>query len=541
MHTIALTGQHAPGTIGDVRFIGLGDGPLLNSQGQVMFAGGLTGENTGCTVNRVCRDTGIWVGDTNSLALVARGGDQAPGLPAGTRFTGFSYPNLSLSPNGPLGFIGSAIDGDGNQYYGWWAGTVGSINTAVREGEHAPGTSPEYTFYGFDGVNLEINSMGQARLYSRLSNNGIYNWWHPDEGIWSGPVGSLSLVVRNGDHAPGMPADISFDDLSWPSLSASGHVAFYSTLAGPQLDYPQNESLWSDRSGSLALVARYGDSAPGLPSGVFFRTLGYDPKLDAAGHVAFHGNVAGPGITDANNEGFWSDVGSSLALVARTGDHAPGMPDGVNFGTFGDNEPLFSSSGKIAFRAELIGSGTDRTNGAGIWSNESGSLRPVVRLGDPAPGSNGKVFGNFDDLMLNATGQVAFRGFITDPGQIYDCCSGAVTIKGLWAEDKAGDLHLIVREGGQIEVAPGDNRTVESFWYAQDRDVLINGDGDSYSFNGRGQFAFVAYFTDGTGGVFVSDVAAVPEPSCVAMLLGIAVACAAKRRRRRPGSIYSGL
>jgi hypothetical protein len=534
IHTIALTGQHAPGTVGDLRFYGVGDGPFLSSQGQVVFAGDLSGQGLSCPAGGVCNESGAWIGDATSLALVGRGGDEAPGFPAGSRLSRFGNPPRMPNSDGPLIFYGYGIEPNGDGYHGLWAGAVGSFTLAFREGEHAPGTSPEFTFYNFGSPTFDINSSGRIALLSTLMNNGIFNWNHRDEGIWSGTVGSLSLVAQNGQHAPGMPADTYFDDLSHPSLSAFGHVAFYSSLAGPQIGYQQQDSLWSDRSGSLALIARYGDPAPGLPSGVFFRTLGYDPKLDAAAHVAFRGEVAGPGITDANNEGFWSDVGGSLALIARTGDHAPGTLDSVNFGTLGDTAPLFNSSGKIAFVAGLIGSGIDRTNGAGIWSDEQGTLRPVVRLGDSAPGGNGKVFGNFDDLMLNAAGQVAFRGFLTDPGQIYDCCSGVVTTKGLWAEDKLGNLHLIVREGGQIEVAPGDMRTVESFWYAQDRDVLINGDGDSNSFNGRGQFAFVAYFTDGTGGVFVSDVAAVPEPASDTLVFTLFLFLFVPPSRKRP-------
>jgi hypothetical protein len=113
--------------------------------------------------------------------------------------------------------------------------------------------------------------------------------------------------------------------------------------------------------------------------------------------------------------------------------------------------------------------------------------------------------------MLNDAGQVAFSALITDPGQLF---TGAYS---LWAQDKAGIPRLIVREGDQIQVAPGDFRTVQSFGYRGDRD--INGDSSSYLFNGLGQFTFLANFTDGTQGIFVSDVATVPEPSCLTQLV----------------------
>jgi hypothetical protein len=94
-------------------------------------------------------------------------------------------------------------------------------------------------------------------------------------------------------------------------------------------------------------------------------------------------------------------------------------------------------------------------------------------------------------------------------------------------------IRLIVRKGGQIEVAPGDIRTVESFQYADDPDT--NGDGSPYSFNTRGQFAFYANFTDGTSGILISNAAAVPEPSAIGLLLIAAMTSLARRRRSSNG------
>ena len=39
----------------------------------------------------------------------------------------------------------------------------------------------------------------------------------------------------------------------------------------------------------------------------------------------------------------------------------------------------------------------------------------------------------------------------------------------------------------------------------------------SSGFNNLGQLAFRAYFTDGTGGIFVSNRVAIPEPSTLAL------------------------
>ena len=56
------------------------------------------------------------------------------------------------------------------------------------------------------------------------------------------------------------------------------------------------------------------------------------PVINDAGQVAFRANLAGSGVDSTNNQGIWSEGSGSLALVARTGSAAPGAPDGVNFG-----------------------------------------------------------------------------------------------------------------------------------------------------------------------------------------------------------------
>ena len=54
--------------------------------------------------------------------------------------------------------------------------------------------------------------------------------------------------------------------------------------------------------------------------GTFFR----GPVLNDAGQTAFRADITGSGVDSANNRGIWSEGSGSLALVARTGSQAPG-------------------------------------------------------------------------------------------------------------------------------------------------------------------------------------------------------------------------
>lgn len=84
-----------------------------------------------------------------------------------------------------------------------------------------------------------------------------------------------------------------------------------------------------------ALTGTDGPLGPGLGAGVYFSDFFSPPVLNEAGQTAFRGILTGTGVTVSNNEGIWSETGGAgLALVARTGDHAPGTATGVNFSVF---------------------------------------------------------------------------------------------------------------------------------------------------------------------------------------------------------------
>ena len=238
----------------------------------------------------------------------------------------------------------------------------------------------------------------------------------------------------------------------------------------------------------MALVARVGSTAPGTSDS--FTDLG-SPVLNNGGQTAFFGDLNSSSTT---NSGIWSEGGGSgLALVARAGNAAPGTSD--NFSSF--VSPVLNNGGQTAFVGFLNSSST--TN-SGIWSEGGGSgLALVAREGNAAPGTsdNFTSFGN--SPVLNNAGQTAFFGFLDSSGS---------TDGGIWAEDPSGVLTLIAREGDLLDVDDGsgtDFRTISNLTFTGDAG---NGDGRRSGFNDLGQLAFSASFTDGTSGVFISDLVA---------------------------------
>ncbi len=231
--------------------------------------------------------------------------------------------------------------------------------------------------------------------------------------------------------------------------------------------------------------------------------------VNDAGQVAFLALLQG--VDDSSDLGIWSEGSGHLSLVARKGSPAPGT-DGGFFGGF--SLPVINGEGQTAFSGILrTGGAVTSLNDSGIWSEGSGRLQPVAREGSPAPGTDGTNFGGFllSRPVINGAGQTAFVASLEGGGT------------GIWAEDTSSILRRVACEGDLLEVADGDVRTISDLGFVGDSG---NEDGRRSGFNDLGQVAFHATFTDGSSGVFVTNV---PEPStsalgCTALLALLALA-----------------
>src|SRR5262245_65285225 len=88
-------------------------------------------------------------------------------------------------------------------------------------------------------------------------------------------AGNLRTVALTGQPAPGTPGGVtyeSFGALNHPQddfdyggavLNDAGQIAFRANLTGSGVDSTNNQGVWSEGSGGLALVARTGSQAPG--------------------------------------------------------------------------------------------------------------------------------------------------------------------------------------------------------------------------------------------------------------------------------------
>ena len=507
LRTIALTDESATG-VPSGTFASTFSSVVLSDNGLVAFVGELQGDGVNASNN-----LGLFSGDPAALSLVARSGSQAPGVDAGVNFVG-DFAELSINSQGQTSFT-SSIVGPGVTFgddSGLWSEGGGALALIAREGAAAVGLGPGAEYNSFF-AGLELNDVGSNAFAAGLSGVPVSN----NQAIFSEPSGALALLAQSGTQAPGAPAGALFQSFSGPLLSNTDHTAFRAMMTGGGVTSNDNQAIWSDRSGSLDLLYRTGDMAPGTVGDVVFEEF-QDLALNNVDQVAIRALIDGTGIDASNGQGLWAESGGVLSLVTLSGDAAPGVAGAV-FESF--NPPAINDNGRIAFDASLTGAGVDGTNNRGIWVEDGISgLALVTQRGDAAPGTPAGVeFDNFSAPLLNDNDQVAFLGFLRGTG------IDATNARGIWATDPFGVLQLIAREGDTLEVAPGEFREVSLL--ARPRATQLPG----LSFSNLSEFAFWAEFTDGTAGVFVSELVAIPEPTAVLLMVAATTALAVRRIR----------
>jgi hypothetical protein len=473
VRTVMLYGQPAPGT--NAFFSNNLFNFELNNAGRALVRASLYGEGVDSS-----NSLGIWSDASGTLELVARRGDEVPGLGSGVTFANLG--NAWISDSGHVGFD-AHIQGTGVTVAndrGLWTDREGSLAQVVREGSPTPGM-PGVVFA--DGPYATIFNGDKFVFFQYIAG--------PTIGIplslWSEGSGELSLVARNGapDPATGDPFGMTNHDWEGHKLNSVGQLAFSEGMGAGS-----NQKIWFDDAGSLSLIAGTGGAAPGTGAGVTFQRL-YSPILNDVGKVAFRASLTGTGITLTNDIGIWSGEGGDLTLRVRKGTQAPGLTSGVTFSSLREY-PLFNDAGHLAFSGRVTGNGITSSNNLGIWSDASGVMTLVARSGDPVPdlGPDVTLSLTNSSMDMNDSGQIAFYA------QLFKSTS-PIGIGSLWAQDSEGVVQLIAHTGMQLDVDNGtgvDLRTISTLYFNSINDV--------------GQVAFAAHFTDGLQGFFVSNAVA---------------------------------
>jgi len=185
-----------------------------------------------------------------------------------------------------------------------------------------------------------------------------------------------------------------------------------------------------------------------------------------------------------------------------------------------------ANDGRVGFYTMLSGAGVTNDNDTAMFAGMPDDMHLLVREDDLAPGAGGARFAGFDFTHLNGAGEGVFWSVLRGDGV------DTTNNNAVYAVDQLGDLHLLGREGDPFMVAPGDVRIIDDIDYTRQYVNHSGGDGFPRSINDDGQVALRIAFADGSQGLFIANIPAVPEPASVGAC-GVAAAMFFMGRRRR--------
>lgn len=411
------------------------------------------------------RDTvprGIWSERIGRLRPVVQDGDDVPG------FGTFGPDDLYWDFNDAGHVVVSQSDGV-------LSDRTGALQTVATVGRIAPGSNRPFSLIARSWIDKN----------GAISFSGSYNQTH---GFWTDRDGTLRRIITETDVLPGiMPFGYRGAEMS---VTRDGQVVVgvAAEKSQPPSITTTSLTLVEGNRGWTALV-RDGDVAP-VPGGAETIAHLHTVASNDAVQLSFPAELVDTDGNVGNDFGVWKFDGN-YRFLARSGNIVPSRTDSILLRGF--TYTYISEVGNVAIQAEIsdVDGGAPRS---GILQWKNGELNKVAAVGDEAIGVGaGARFSNVSLLPFNGMDQVAMSGTLAGPG--IDNSND----RGLWVQDRSGELQLIVRTGDMLEVAPGDRRTISSFLAGR------SGRGDATSFNVRGQIAFSAKFTDGTSGVFVSD------------------------------------
>jgi len=227
---------------------------------------------------------------------------------------------------------------------------------------------------------------------------------------------SFRAVAVSGDAAVGFGGDAKFSQFSCLSLACDGRVAFSGQALGTGITIANSGGVWAGLPGSLNLMARAGNPAPGMPTGVTFQLFN-GVNIDCYQNMAFSSSLQGPGISPDSNGGLWiagveaGQIPIPAALIIPDSNHLAGaaiVGKTVSSGCSG--EALIHNTNVFACGVDLSGSGITGNNENAIIEGAYDNWSIAVQTGNPAPGSGGNFSGLVtDQKALSPDGTLAFK------------------------------------------------------------------------------------------------------------------------------------
>jgi hypothetical protein len=218
----------------------------------------------------------------------------------------------------------------------WTYAPGAGLHLLARAGDSAPGKDGQ-SFVSFPEPPA-INDRGDVTFLAFVQDipheaseaDDVEDGLDLSLGIWTARDGEFTPRLHIGDTAPIAHQQAVFSDFGRPLMNGRGDIAVMAAIQGPEVSEHESIGIWTEGPGDNdgRLVARGGMHAPGAPDEAVFHAF-LEPSLNNAGQVAFLAALAGPGISDAEQNvlGLWGqDRSGTLRMVVRTGEYVAVAP-----------------------------------------------------------------------------------------------------------------------------------------------------------------------------------------------------------------------
>ncbi len=453
IHDLATTGGSVPGAginsriPADALFTGFGI-PALGDAGRVAFIGRW----------KAGRATGVGIFSGEPLELMVAAGDEANGIP-GSTFKSLQDP--LIAPGGGITFGATVQGGDvksNNDQGVWFLAPASPATLMLREGSEVPGMAlgsilKSVTSLSIqdDGILATIALKPGAGNVTKRNDQVLLRLRTAGASAFLSEGSTLDL----GDGAPA--AAITKIESLIPAKGSPAHGRWHasdSALARVTLADERSTLVRIAADGSLDNLLTQNASAPEVAPTAYWAGIDLPAGADDGRTAVVRGrlkSIASPGvppdIARYNDSVIAFDDGGGFVVSAQEGSPAPGT-DGSLFGEFAD--PIVNDRGRIAVAAKLSGPGVKATNGGGLWWGAPSALKLVARWNSPAP----DVFGaDTAAVWAEIRSLVLPGGDEAGPVFLATVRGGGVTKKnqvGLWAVDSTGLLRQILRTGDPL-------------------------------------------------------------------------------------------
>jgi cyclophilin family peptidyl-prolyl cis-trans isomerase len=249
------------------------------------------------------------------------------------------------------------------------------------------------------------------------------------------PTGAVTPLLSTADLATLVDAQARWRSFGLPALGSDGAALVVAATLQQRFGgvSASNDGtlLFSADGIAWSLLARERDPAPIVPAGPLYAAF-YDPVVNDAGDVAFLATLQGTGVSKTSNIALFSGQAGALRVIARRGQPAPdatGAATGAVWSRFLSVAlPSGPGAGAILL-AETAGGDTTTKNKRALWAVDSqGTLRRLLRTNDTLTTGGspitaltllnavGGAFGA--TRSFNATGSVALLATLADRSQV---------------------------------------------------------------------------------------------------------------------------